>query len=105
MLAQIATSRAQVDRATVAISPDLTDSCMLPFSVFALGGTKMNAYSYSCRDCEGMETCPASVVAATKDELWQLVEMHARVAHGEDPKGWDKDTRDYLGSLITIVSV
>jgi hypothetical protein len=63
------------------------------------------AYSYACRDCEGMEACPASVVAETKDELWKLVELHAREAHGEDPNDWDKETRDYIGTLIKEVSV
>jgi len=64
-----------------------------------------NAFSYACRDCEGMETCPASVVAETRDEVWKLMELHAQVAHGEDPSDWDSETRDYLGTLIKTVSV
>ncbi len=64
-----------------------------------------HAYSYTCRDCEGMEACPASMVAETKDELWQLVELHARVAHNEDPAEWDRETRDYLGTLIKAETV
>jgi hypothetical protein len=32
-----------------------------------------------------METCPASVVAETKDEVWKLIELHAQVAHEEEP--------------------
>ena len=40
----------------------------------------MEAYSYACRDCEGMETCPASVVAITKDEVWKLIESGVKGA-------------------------
>lgn len=64
-----------------------------------------NAFSYSCRDCEGMEACPASVVAETKDEVWKLMELHAKVAHGEDPSDWDRDTREYLATLIKTLTV
>ena len=59
-----------------------------------------DAFSYSCRDCEGMEACPASVVAETKDEVWKLMELHAQVAHNENPADWDDGTREYLGTLI-----
>ena len=58
------------------------------------------AYSYACKDCEGMESCPGKVVAATEDEVWKLMELHAVVAHGEDPGAWDDDTRQYLKTLI-----
>ena len=58
------------------------------------------AYSYACKDCEGMETCPGKVVAATEEEVWKLMELHAVVAHGEDPSSWDDKTRQYLGTLI-----
>ena len=58
------------------------------------------AYSYACADCEGMETCPGKVTAATKDEVWKLMELHAVVAHKEDPSSWDNETREYLDSLI-----
>ena len=58
------------------------------------------AYSYACRDCEGMESCPGEVVAATKDEVWKLMELHAVIAHEEDPSSWDTETRKYLGTLI-----
>lgn len=64
-----------------------------------------NAFSYTCSDCEGMEACPASVVAETKDEVWKLVELHAQVAHDETPADWDGETREYLGTLIKTVSV
>lgn len=63
------------------------------------------AFSYACRECEGMEACPASVVAETRDELWQLIELHARLAHGEKPDNWDTQTRTYLDTLIRQVTV
>ncbi len=62
-----------------------------------------NAFSYACKDCEGMETCPGKVVAATKDEVWKLMELHAVVAHSEKPNLWDAETRNYLGTLIKSV--
>ncbi len=58
------------------------------------------AYSYACADCEGMETCPGKVVAETKEEVWSLMELHAKIAHDEDASGWDDDTRSYLKILI-----
>ncbi|MCA0871950.1 DUF1059 domain-containing protein [Seohaeicola saemankumensis] len=59
------------------------------------------AYTYACRSCEGMEDCPGEVTASSKDEVWKLMELHAVVAHGEDPSSWDSETRAYLGALIT----
>ncbi len=38
------------------------------------------AYSYACADCEGMEACPGKVVAETEDEVWKLMELHAKIA-------------------------
>ena len=49
------------------------------------------AYSYACADCEGMETCPGQVIAATEDEVWKLMELHARIAHDEDAGDWDEE--------------
>lgn len=69
-------------------------------------GTKMaQAYSYACKDCEGMETCPASVVAETKEEVWKLMVLHAQVAHNERASDWDGATRAYLETLIKPVVV
>jgi hypothetical protein len=65
----------------------------------------MNAFSYACRDCEGMQACPASFVAETKDEVWKLLELHAQVAHSENPADWDHETREYIGTLIKPVSI
>ena len=58
------------------------------------------AFSYACRDCDGMEACPAELTAATREELWELIGHHARIAHGEDPAEWDKETVAYLETLI-----
>ncbi len=57
-------------------------------------------YSYACKDYPGMEDCPASVVAATQDELVKLVELHSVVAHGEDPSAWSEEDRAFLMALI-----
>ena len=57
-------------------------------------------YSYACADCEGMETCPGKVTAETEEEVWKLMELHAVIAHSEDPSSWDTATREYLSSLI-----
>ena len=59
-----------------------------------------SVYSYACKDCEGMEACPGTVVASTEEEVWKLMELHAVIAHGEDPSSWDDATRDYLSTLI-----
>lgn len=58
------------------------------------------AYSYACKDYPGMEACPGKVVAETEDEVMKLVEVHAAVAHGEDPADWSEEDRNYLKSLI-----
>jgi hypothetical protein len=58
------------------------------------------AYSYACKDFEGMESCPGKVVAETEDEIWKLMELHAVIAHGEDPSTWDDETRAYAKTLI-----
>ena len=57
-------------------------------------------YSYACRDCEGMEACPASFGTETQEELWKLMELHAAIAHSENPSDWTDDVRDYVGTLI-----
>ncbi len=63
------------------------------------------AYSYACRECEGMETCPASIVSESRDELWRHMELHALLAHQEDAEKWDVQTRTYLDTLIREVEV
>ena len=63
------------------------------------------AFSYACRDCEGMEACPASITTESKAELWDLIGHHARLAHGENPDDWDSETRAYLNTLIREIEV
>ena len=56
--------------------------------------------SYACSDFPGMEDCPGYFRAATDEELWRLVELHAAVAHGEDPAGWTPEIRAQMKDLI-----
>ncbi len=65
----------------------------------------VTAYSYACRDCEGMEACPASFVAETREEVRELMSQHARIAHDENPAEWDAETRNYLETLIKPVEI
>ncbi len=60
----------------------------------------MKSHSYACRDYPGMQGCPGRVQAETENELWQLIELHARVAHGEDPGAWSDADRAQLRALI-----
>ena len=57
-------------------------------------------YAYACKDYPEMEACPGQFVAETEDELWKLIELHASVAHGEDPAAWSADDRAFLKTLI-----
>ncbi|MBT6203366.1 MAG: DUF1059 domain-containing protein [Alphaproteobacteria bacterium] len=61
------------------------------------------AYSYACKDCEGMEACPGKFVAETQDEVWKLMALHAAVAHGVDASTFDEDMTAYLKGLIKAV--
>jgi len=57
-------------------------------------------YSYACKDYPGMEGCPGRFCAATEDEIHKLVELHAAVAHGENPAAWTAEDRALLKTLI-----
>jgi hypothetical protein len=57
-------------------------------------------YSYACKDYPGMENCPGRFYAASENEIWKLVELHASAAHGEDPADWNADSRAFLKTLI-----
>ncbi len=59
-----------------------------------------NSFSYAYSDYPEMEDCPGKVTAATKDEVWKLMELHATVAHGENPSKWSQEDRSLLGALI-----
>jgi len=58
-------------------------------------------YTYACKDYPGMEACPGQFVTATWDEIWKLMELHAALAHGENPDEWSDEERDYLKTLIS----
>lgn len=59
-----------------------------------------NIYSYTCKDYPGLEGCPGRFYAATEDELWKHMELHASVAHQEDPAAWTEEDRNLLKTLI-----
>jgi predicted small metal-binding protein len=50
-----------------------------------------------------MEACPGKLVAETEDEVWELMGLHAKIAHGEDANKWDDETVTYLKTLIKTV--
>ncbi len=57
-------------------------------------------FSYACKDYPGMEACPGRFYAETEDELWKLIELHASVAHKEDPGVWTDEDKAQLKTLI-----
>ncbi|RWM77188.1 MAG: DUF1059 domain-containing protein [Mesorhizobium sp.] len=59
------------------------------------------AYSYRCSDFPGMEACPASFTAETETELWKHIEVHAAVAHQENPERWSAEDRQQMKKVIT----
>ncbi len=58
------------------------------------------AYSYACKDYPGMEACPGQFTAETPAEVMKLIELHAAIAHGENPAEWSADERKKLKALI-----
>ena len=57
-------------------------------------------YAYACKDYPGMEACPGQFIAETEGEVWQLMELHATIAHDEDPGAWSDEDKAYLKTLI-----
>ncbi|NIR37690.1 MAG: DUF1059 domain-containing protein [Actinobacteria bacterium] len=57
-------------------------------------------FSYACADYPGMETCVGRFEAGSESELWQHIESHAVVAHGEDPSEWSEDDRSQVAALV-----
>lgn len=57
-------------------------------------------YSYACRDYPGMETCPGRFNAETEEEVWRHMELHASIAHQEDPTAWSSEDWAYLKGLV-----
>jgi len=62
-----------------------------------------NAYSYTCADFPGMETCPGAFTAATREELVDHIEAHAWTAHGEEPAKWSEEDRAGVAALIRVL--
>ena len=58
------------------------------------------SFTYACKDFPGMEECPGRFSAKTEGEIWKLMELHASVAHGEDPGAWTAEGRAQLKALI-----
>lgn len=57
-------------------------------------------YSYACKDYPGMESCPGRFYAETEEEVIRHMELHASIAHQEDPTAWSADDWEYLKGLI-----
>ena len=68
--------------------------------LFMKGKAMTTAYTYACKDYPGMEACPGQFTAETEAEVIKLVELHASVAHSEDPAAWSVDDRTYLKTLV-----
>ena len=47
-----------------------------------------------------MDACPGKVQAETESELWQLIETHASIAHGEDVSEWSDEEKAQVKALI-----
>lgn len=58
------------------------------------------AHAYRCREFPGMGDCPGYFVASTRDEVLKLTELHARVAHEENPDEWSAEDRRAVIDLI-----
>jgi predicted small metal-binding protein len=50
-----------------------------------------------------METCPGSFTAATEAELWKHIELHARLAHDENPDAWSPDDKAQVKAAVRAV--
>ncbi len=60
----------------------------------------MISYSYTCREFPGMGDCPGYFVAATREEVYEITKVHARIAHGENPDEWSEDDQRQVWELI-----
>jgi hypothetical protein len=47
-----------------------------------------------------MESCPGSFKAETEAELWKHIELHASIAHQENPEKWSAEERQTMQKLI-----
>ena len=55
---------------------------------------------YACKEYPGMETCSGRFEAETEEELWKHIELHASVAHKENPALWSAEDKAQLKALI-----
>ena len=55
---------------------------------------------YACKDYPGMEACSGRFEAETEEELWKHIELHASVAHKEDPGLWSPEDKAQLKAVI-----
>ncbi|MBL8895783.1 MAG: DUF1059 domain-containing protein [Rhizobiales bacterium] len=61
------------------------------------------AYSYRCKDYPERQSCPGLFEAETEAELWKHIEIHASVAHQEDPRWWSAHDRHTMTKCIGII--
>jgi predicted small metal-binding protein len=47
-----------------------------------------------------MEACPAHFHTETKEELWKVIELHAKLAHDEEASQWPAEDVAQLKALI-----
>ena len=57
-------------------------------------------FSCACADYPGMESCGGRFSTESEDELWQHIELHASIAHEEDPAAWGDEDRSQIAALI-----
>lgn len=57
-------------------------------------------YTYACAE-SGAEECPGKFTTATEDELWKVLELHGREAHGMGTLAdWSPEDRRQVQDLI-----
>ena len=56
--------------------------------------------TYACKEYPGMETCSGRFEAETEEELWKHIELHASVAHKENPAAWSAEDKAQLKAVI-----
>jgi predicted small metal-binding protein len=64
----------------------------------------MPVYSYACKDYPGMEKCPGQFHAEAEAELWKHIELHAKLAHDENPEAWSSEERAQIKALVVVTA-
>jgi hypothetical protein len=57
-------------------------------------------FSYVCRELTRMESCRGEFYAATEEELLQHMDLHAKVAHQQDPSAWPAEVTAAVRAVI-----